>query len=182
MAIKGNKIIDLITGDYNGRWPQRYKTTENGKKPIIRPSGFNSAQVFPHPLKPEKHVREVTTEDGRTIHVLVPDSDIYNFNKKKLEKTPWFKLSSEREDELSEKDKKIERLKDRIAEKEDEIERLSDEDAKSKHGSNNGSNRSGQRLSCFECNKVHRRSEWEQNGGMCPWCEQSSINEAEVIN
>lgn len=176
MTIKGNKIIDLITGDYTGRWPQEYKTTENGKKPLIRPSGWNSMQVFPVPLDPEENVEKFTTDDGETVHVLVPDSNIYNFNERRLKNTPWFKLDEEREASLADKDAKIEELKDEKAELQDELDELKDSDKSSKSDSGTGSNSA--RLRCMSCDRVNSVSEWDNSDGMCPWCQNSSKQEA----
>lgn len=180
--IKGNKVFDLITGDYTGRWPQEYKPSESsdGKKPIIRPSGFNSAQVFPFPLKTEKHVKQVTTFNGSTVHVLIPDGDIYNFTEKQLSNTVFRQLTGEREEVLSEKDRRIEELKDEKAELQAELNRLKDEDIEQDKYSGTGGS-GGSRLSCPNCGRVNTESEWDQNGGMCPWCEQVPVQEAQRV-
>lgn len=176
--IKGNKIIDLIRGEYTGRWPQRYKRTDNGKKPIIRPSGFNSAQVFDHALDPKKNVKKFETFSGEVVNVLVPSEDIYNFTE--FDDSPWAQLTGESSDKIREKNKKIEELKDRIEILESELEKHTDGSIEQQKY-NNGSSGSSTDLRCFDCGKINSRSQWENNGGRCPWCEQSRIDNAEVV-
>jgi len=180
--IKGNKVLDLITGDYTGRWPQEFKPGKNGgSKPIIRPSGNSRMQVFPYEIDDDVNVRKFTSESGEVINVLVPTTDIYNFDADDVEESPWGQLVDEVQSDVSHKDQKIESLKQKNAELEAKLERLEDEDTKKKTEDTSRSTGQGRQYSCQECGRVNSESSWEDNNRMCPHCQQGVLEQARVM-
>lgn len=183
--IKGPKIIDLIRGEYHGRWPQEYKSTPNGKKPIIRKSGkvLGGMDVFDHGLNPDRNVREVTSFNGKTFYVLLPTNDIHNFNQEMFNNTPWAQLAGDSSEKLAEKNRKIEELKDEIKKLEEELEeheeRGVEQDKYSGRSSGSGSVQGD--LECSSCARIHDSAMWENNGGYCPHCNQTHMNEARQV-
>lgn len=177
--IKGNKIYDLITGDYTGRWPQKFKPGKNGgSKPIIRPSGWNKAQVFPYELDKKKNVKEVETESGEIVNVLIPTSDIYNFDQSDVEDTPFGQIMDVIEKEFESNVDMVDKLKDEIAELEDELDEYRDDDKKEKFDSKSSGSGSSDRLKCTECGRVSDLVDWKANQRFCPHCNAVSIQQA----
>lgn len=180
--IKGNKVLDLITGDYTGRWPNEFKPTDKGdlKKPIIRKSGdLKGLSVFPVPLNPDKNVKRVTSFNGKSIDLLVPSSDLYNFSDERLQRTILNQVNDDLSGRLQEKNNRIKELEDKVTRLQDELDK---EDSSSVESSKYNKSGGGvDRLRCTSCGQVHRRSEWEESDGLCPFCRETRVESAEVI-
>lgn len=181
--IKGNKIVDLITGDYTGRWPNEFKNTDKKdlKKPIIRRSGtVKGMSAFPIPLDPEENVKTVTTFNGKTVDLLVPSSALYNFDDEKLSSTVYRQIADDQAEKLKEKNDRIQELEDEITMLRDELDKEDSSSVESKKY-NSSSSGGGQQLMCNSCGKVNPRSKWEESNGLCPWCSETRVESAEVV-
>jgi hypothetical protein len=184
MAIKGNKVVDLITGDFHGRWPNEFKNSSHGslKKPIIRKSGnFRGMETFPIPLDPEENVKTVTSMNGTTFDILVPSTDMHNFDSQKIKETIYGKIAEKKSEKLEEKNERIEELENKVALLRDELDK--DDTSSIEEDKYSSSRRSGTTdLRCSSCGNVNSRSDWqERGGGMCPWCGETHIDSAEVV-
>lgn len=177
MVHKGPKVLDFFFGDYRGRYAQIDKNTDQGRKPVIRPTNSVRTKVFPYPLEEKNIIRH------NGMMVLVPTPDVEGLTEKEYEKTIFARIERTQDEELANlKEKRISLKKERNKWKNkyyDEIE----EEPESDKGNSRGS---VSRYQCTYCSEVSSKSNWKSddhnNEDKCPECGEGSFDNAEEVN
>ena len=165
--------------NYTGFKKSLSPDSEGGVRPVMMPiNSFRKAVEFPYRLDEDKNIKRFSSGDVE-VAFLVPTRDVENLTDSQFERSLYYRLVGEQGSEAEELREKVEDLQDKIGTKKKRIRELEqEEEEKGKGGSQS---RGSSSLRCPNCGQSNPRSSWENNRGLCPGCDMTSMDDPEVV-
>jgi len=160
--------------DYPGRVKPVVKLLNTHPTDLLKRS---KKKEFPYALDPEKNVRRIEGKGDFPIIILEPTGDIPDLTQNQYENTIGYQENESEKDEAEKWREKYEDTEKELESVRKEKDRLLKEKERREEREQASKTSGSSGVTCTNCDSTNPQSNWEDNNGYCPSCDDVTLDE-----